>query len=163
MSSSSSSSSIDHLCVKCIHCASIQSGNNVFFLMPQYLLICSTPKQSQNGSCFVSFSLLYKSSNAQTDYAELLFPQRHPKPSVTVPQNNSTQQLNRSLPEPQVDGIPPALPYRPTNLLHSPTQFPGSQSNRLYPNLKEEYPHMAAPLPVILTYKYFTLVLDYNY
>ncbi|XP_022615289.1 hematopoietic SH2 domain-containing protein homolog isoform X1 [Seriola dumerili] len=87
-----------------------------------------------------------QSSNDKTDYAELLFPQRHPKPNASLPQNNFLQ-LNRSHPESQEESTPPALPYRPTNLINSTVQFPSSQPNRLYPSLNEEFPHVASPLP----------------
>ncbi|GAA6221554.1 hematopoietic SH2 domain-containing protein [Lates japonicus] len=96
-----------------------------------------------------------QSSNDKTDYAELLFPQRQPKPNVSFPQNKSPQ-LNRSHPVMQEEIIPPALPYRPNDLLDSAVLSPNSQPNRLYPCLKEEFSNITSPpltMPVPLTRK----------
>lgn len=159
---------MDRLCFIFVltHCACNYSGNKASFTFRYHNIYLfahrlHTETITEWIMFCLLFSLLCKSSNDRTDYAELLFPQRHPKPNASLPQNNS-QQLNRSLPESQEDGIPPALPYRPTNLHNSPAQFPSSQPNRLYPNLKEEYPQKVSPLPatkVILTSKCFSFFL----
>ncbi|KAM3619552.1 uncharacterized protein V6R79_010046 [Siganus canaliculatus] len=81
-------------------------------------------------------------SNDQTDYAELLFPQRMNHNSGLLP--NNTWLPNASHPTSPKD-IPPALPYRPNDLVNPAALYP-SQTNRLYPSL-EEYPHIPSPLP----------------
>uniref|UniRef100_UPI0037E709C0 hematopoietic SH2 domain-containing protein homolog n=1 Tax=Semicossyphus pulcher TaxID=241346 RepID=UPI0037E709C0 len=82
-----------------------------------------------------------QSSNDKTDYAELLFPQKHPNPNTSLPPKislhpNSSPQISRG-------GVPPALPYRPNNLKPPAALFQG----RLYPCLEEEFPHVTSPFP----------------
>lgn len=95
-----------------------------------------------SGFIFSLCLILRKASNDQTDYAELLFPQRHP--------NTSLRPNNSLLPSPShpisQEDIPPALPYRPNNLRNSAVLSASSQSNRL--NLTvEEYPHVPNSFP----------------
>ncbi|KAF3690950.1 Hematopoietic SH2 domain-containing protein -like protein [Channa argus] len=80
-----------------------------------------------------------QSSNDETDYAELLLPRSHQNPNTSSLQNNSLQP-NKSHPISQKD-IPPALPYRPNNLLISTLLPASSRPNKLYPNLEDEIPH----------------------
>ncbi|XP_029356459.1 hematopoietic SH2 domain-containing protein homolog [Echeneis naucrates] len=87
-----------------------------------------------------------QSSNDKTDYAELLFPQRNPKPDADLLQISALRH-RRSDPEAPEESIPPALPYRPTNLINPTVQSTGSHPNRLYPSLKEELSNSASPLP----------------
>ncbi|XP_044056275.1 hematopoietic SH2 domain-containing protein homolog isoform X3 [Siniperca chuatsi] len=86
--------------------------------------------------------------NDKTDYAELLFPQRHPNPNTSLLPNNS---LHASVSHPiSQEDIPPALPHRPNDLRNSAILSP----NRLYPSLEEEFPHLISPLkamPVPMT------------
>ncbi|KAK2835565.1 hypothetical protein Q5P01_016049 [Channa striata] len=86
-----------------------------------------------------------QSSNDKTDYAELLFPKRVPNSNASSPQNNPLQPV-KSRPISQED-VPPALPYRPTNLLISTTLPASSRPNRLYPNLEDEISHVTSPHP----------------
>ncbi|XP_034386882.1 hematopoietic SH2 domain-containing protein homolog isoform X2 [Cyclopterus lumpus] len=73
----------------------------------------------------------------KTDYAELLFPQRHPNPNTSWLPTNS---LHGSVGHPSSQKeSPPALPYRPNNL---------DQLYHLYPNLEEEHPF--CPLPPLV-------------
>ncbi|XP_032381112.1 hematopoietic SH2 domain-containing protein homolog [Etheostoma spectabile] len=83
-----------------------------------------------------------QTSKDKTDYAELLFPQRHLNPNTSLLPNNSlppstSQQTSQ-------EDIPPALPYRPNNLKNSPVP----SSNKLYPSLEEEFLRVTSPLPV---------------
>ncbi|KAL7396736.1 hypothetical protein ABVT39_010976 [Epinephelus coioides] len=82
-----------------------------------------------------------QASGGKTDYAELLFPQRHLNPNTSwlpnVPLHPSISH------PPSQEDIPPALPYRPNNLRNSALPSP----NRLYPSLEEEFPHVTIPLP----------------
>ncbi|XP_074525143.1 hematopoietic SH2 domain-containing protein homolog [Halichoeres trimaculatus] len=82
-----------------------------------------------------------QSSNDKTDYAELLFPQRHLNPSTNLQQHNFLHS-RISPPESQED-VPPALPDRPNNL-KPPEVLP---LGRLYPRLEEEFPNDSHPLP----------------
>lgn len=81
-----------------------------------------------------------QTSNDKTDYAELLFPLRHP--------NRNTNLLPNNFPPPNVsrqisdEDIPPALPYRPDNLRNSAVLSP----SKLYPSL-EGYPCATSPPP----------------
>ncbi|XP_036971950.1 hematopoietic SH2 domain-containing protein homolog [Acanthopagrus latus] len=88
-----------------------------------------------------------QTSNDKTDYAELLFPQRHLNPKASLPPD---QVLLPSVSQPvSPEDIPPALPYRPNNLRHSAVLTP----NRLYPSLEEGYPHVTSSLsatPVLM-------------
>lgn len=82
-----------------------------------------------------------QTSNDHTDYAELLFPQRHQNHNTSWPPNNvSLPNVNHPVSQ---ENIPPALPYRPNNLRNSAVPSP----NRLYPDLEEECPHDNSPLP----------------
>lgn len=82
-----------------------------------------------------------QTSNDQTDYAELLFPQRHQSYNTNLPPNSLLlPSMNHPVSQ---EEIPPALPYRPNNLGNSAVRSP----NRLYPNLEEECPHDNSPLP----------------
>nr|XP_020494584.1 hematopoietic SH2 domain-containing protein homolog isoform X1 [Labrus bergylta] len=81
-----------------------------------------------------------QSSNNNTDYAELLFPQRHPNSNASLLPNNSLH-ANTILPE-SGEKISPALPNRPNNM-----KTPAiSNTDRLYPQLEEEFPHISFPL-----------------
>lgn len=81
-----------------------------------------------------------KASNDRTDYAELLFPQRHLNPNTSLPPDHV---LLPSVSQPMsTEDVPPALPYRPDNLRHSAVLTP----NRLYPSLEEGYPHVTSPV-----------------
>ncbi|XP_072245691.1 hematopoietic SH2 domain-containing protein homolog isoform X2 [Leuresthes tenuis] len=83
-----------------------------------------------------------QSSNDRTDYAELLFPWKHPT------SNSSSQQNYSPLPSTShkvsQDDVRPALPYRPNNWMNSTAPSPNSQPNRLYPCLED---HITSPLP----------------
>lgn len=121
-----------------------------------YFLTSGTPCKKKAIITWVMFCLsfsccliLFKSSNDKTDYAELLFPQRQPKPNASFPQNKSPQ-LNRRHPVMQEEIIPPALPYRPNDLLDSTVPSPNSQPNRLYPCLKEEFSDITSPPPTMV-------------
>ncbi|KAM4548190.1 hematopoietic SH2 domain-containing protein homolog isoform 2-T2 [Odontesthes bonariensis] len=83
-----------------------------------------------------------QSSNDRTDYAELLFPQKHPTSNSSSLQNYSP--LPSTSHQVSQDDVRPALPYRPNNLMNSTVQSPNSQPNRLYPCLED---HIASPLP----------------
>ncbi|XP_029939245.1 hematopoietic SH2 domain-containing protein homolog [Salarias fasciatus] len=85
-------------------------------------------------------------SNDMTNYAELLFPQKHPKPNSSLPPNNLLfpHTSHQAAAEEEEEEIPPALPYRPTNLISSEVLSP----NRLYPCLDVEFTQPAIPLPV---------------
>ncbi|XP_040897200.1 hematopoietic SH2 domain-containing protein homolog [Toxotes jaculatrix] len=99
-----------------------------------------------------------QSSNDKTDYAELLFPQRPPKPNASLI-HHDTVELSRTPPVSQEEIIPPALPYRPYNLSTSAVLSPSSQPDRLYPCLEEEFPQPAStlpPTPVPFTRKRYT-------
>lgn len=85
-------------------------------------------------------------SKDNTDYAELLFPQRHLNPNPGLPPNNFSNP-SASYPLSPVD-VPPALPSRPNNLRNTAALPPISQPNRLYPCLNEEFPNITLPLPV---------------
>ncbi|XP_042337031.1 hematopoietic SH2 domain-containing protein homolog [Plectropomus leopardus] len=81
-----------------------------------------------------------QTSNDKTDYAELLFPQRHQNPNTRWLPNNP---LHPSVGQPaSPEDIPPALPYRPNNF-RNPADL---SLNRLYPNLEEEFPNVTSPL-----------------
>lgn len=117
-----------------------------------HLLICLPPQhhakraQSQIVLFFLFLCLiLRKTSNDKTDYAELLFPQRHLNPNTSLPPHNSLHP-STSHPVSQED-IPPALPYRPNNLRNSSVLPP----NRLYPCLEEKGPHVISPFPATVT------------
>ncbi|KAM9357535.1 hematopoietic SH2 domain-containing protein homolog [Symphorus nematophorus] len=84
-----------------------------------------------------------QSSDDKTDYAELLFPQRHHNTSL-LPNNSLLPSLSQPI---SPEDIPPALPYRPNNLRNSTIMSPNSPPTRLYPSLEEEYPHATSPLP----------------
>ncbi|KAG8003661.1 Hematopoietic SH2 domain-containing protein-like protein [Nibea albiflora] len=82
-----------------------------------------------------------QTSNDKTDYAELLFPQRHLTHNTSLPSNNF---LPPSVTQPvSEEDIPPALPYRPDNLRNSVVVSP----NRLYPNIEDEFPQSTLPTP----------------
>ncbi|XP_041647916.1 hematopoietic SH2 domain-containing protein homolog [Cheilinus undulatus] len=87
-----------------------------------------------------------QSSSIKTDYAELLFPQRHPNPNTSsLPNNSLNADTNLKLSQ---EVIPPALPNRPNNM-----KLPavGSQG-RLYPRLEEQFPEVISslqPTPVL--------------
>lgn len=82
-------------------------------------------------------------SSDDIDYAELLFPQRHPTPNTRLLPNASPS----TTPPASQEDIPPAIPYRPSNL-HDPTVLiPNRQPNRLYPCLEDGFPHVSSPLP----------------
>ncbi|XP_034567589.1 hematopoietic SH2 domain-containing protein homolog [Notolabrus celidotus] len=89
-----------------------------------------------------------QSSDDKTDYAELLFPQRHLNLDTNLQQNES---LHASINSPvSQDDDPPALPCRPNNL-KTPTAF---SQGRLYPSLEEEFPQdiphfPTTPVPMI--------------
>ncbi|XP_047442325.1 hematopoietic SH2 domain-containing protein homolog [Mugil cephalus] len=84
-------------------------------------------------------------SNDKCDYAELLHP---PRPSGS---NKTSQPDNSQLPSSNEDisqgNIPPALPFRPDNLMDSTVLTPNCQPNRLYPNLREEFQCINSPVP----------------
>ncbi|XP_035509635.1 hematopoietic SH2 domain-containing protein homolog [Morone saxatilis] len=82
-----------------------------------------------------------QASSDNTDYAELLFPQRNPNPNTSLLPNN-LMVPSTSHPVPPED-IPPALPYRPNNLRNAAVLPP----NKLYPTLEDEYPHATSPPP----------------
>lgn len=122
--------------------SSLQPKTTIFVYVPA---TCAPCKQEHNHNflCF-SFCLCFiplKASGGKTDYAELLFPQRHLNPNTSwlpnVPLHPSISH------PPSEEDIPPALPYRPNNLRNS--AFPSA--NRLYPSLEEEFPHITIPLP----------------
>ncbi|KAM7012620.1 hematopoietic SH2 domain-containing protein homolog [Tautogolabrus adspersus] len=81
-----------------------------------------------------------QSSNDNTDYAELLFSQRHPNSNTSLLPNNSLH-AHTILPE-SGENIPPALPHRSNNLKTPAVPKQG----RLYPLLEEELPHISSPL-----------------
>ncbi|XP_074491521.1 hematopoietic SH2 domain-containing protein homolog [Sebastes fasciatus] len=83
-----------------------------------------------------------QTSNDQTDYAELLFPQRHPNPNTSRLPNNS---LHPSVSHPTSgeEDIPPTLPYRPNGLMDSAVL----SSDKLYPSFEEDFPHVTSSLP----------------
>ncbi|KAK5870230.1 hypothetical protein PBY51_024883 [Eleginops maclovinus] len=80
-------------------------------------------------------------SNDKCDYAELLFPQKPVSTHINWIENNSLPP-SVTLP-PSEEDVPPALPYRPDCFKNSAVLSP----NRLYPNLKEEFPCGSPPLP----------------
>ncbi|XP_031719998.1 hematopoietic SH2 domain-containing protein homolog [Anarrhichthys ocellatus] len=84
-----------------------------------------------------------QTSNDKSDYADLLFPQRHPNPNTSwLP----TNPLHPSIGHPtSQEQIPPALPYRPNDLKNAAVRYP----NNLYPNLEAEIPRVLFPLPVL--------------
>ncbi|XP_070764955.1 hematopoietic SH2 domain-containing protein homolog [Enoplosus armatus] len=82
-----------------------------------------------------------QTSNDKTDYAELLFPQRHPNPNTSLLPNIF---LHPSVSHPiSPEDVPPALPYRPNIMRNSAVLSP----NRLYPSLEEEFTHVTSPYP----------------
>ncbi|XP_044217772.1 hematopoietic SH2 domain-containing protein homolog [Thunnus albacares] len=88
-----------------------------------------------------------QTSNDTTDYAELLFPQRHLNPNTSLLTNNS---LHPSKSHPvSLEDIPPALPYRPNNPRNSTSLSPTSQPNRLYPSLEDEISNTTTPVPAL--------------
>ncbi|XP_041863225.1 hematopoietic SH2 domain-containing protein homolog isoform X2 [Melanotaenia boesemani] len=82
-------------------------------------------------------------SNDKSDYAELLFPSRHPASDNDFLQNSSPPP---STSQPVSEDSPPALPYRPNNLMDPKVLSPNSQPNRVYPCLEEEFGHVSSPL-----------------
>ncbi|TMS20337.1 Hematopoietic SH2 domain-containing protein-like protein [Larimichthys crocea] len=94
-----------------------------------------------------------QTSNDRTDYAELLFPQRNLKQNTSLPPNIF---LPPSVTQPvSEEDVPPALPYRPGNLRNSVVL----SSNRLYPNIEDEFPHSTLPtpaMPIPMTRKKYT-------
>ncbi|CAG5861265.1 unnamed protein product [Menidia menidia] len=80
-----------------------------------------------------------QSQNGHTNYAELLFPQKHPVSNASVQQSQPPPSSGHS--ESQGD-VPPAVPYRPDNL-----RTPHSLQNRLYPRLEDDFQHISSPLP----------------
>ncbi|KAI4828596.1 hypothetical protein KUCAC02_022676 [Chaenocephalus aceratus] len=76
----------------------------------------------------------------RSDYAELLFPPKPVNTHFSWMENNSKHpKLNLPTSE---EEIPPALPRRDT-MRNSAVLSP----NRLYPNLSEDHPFIAPPLP----------------
>lgn len=84
-----------------------------------------------------------QSSNDMTNYAELLFPQKHPKTNSSLHPNNLLFPGTSHQAAAEEEDIPPALPYRPTNLTSSTALSP----NKLYPCLDVELTQPATPLP----------------
>ncbi|XP_059197825.1 hematopoietic SH2 domain-containing protein homolog [Centropristis striata] len=82
-----------------------------------------------------------QTSNDNTDYAELLFPNRHPNTNTRLQPNNCLHP-SVSHPTSQQD-VPPALPHRRNKPRSSPVLSP----NRLYPALEEEFPTVVTPTP----------------
>ncbi|XP_078115152.1 hematopoietic SH2 domain-containing protein homolog [Sander vitreus] len=82
-----------------------------------------------------------QTSKDKTDYAELLFTQRHLNPNTSLLPNNSLHPSTSH--QTSQENIPPALPYRPNNLRNSPVP----SSNKLYPSLEEEFHRVTSPLP----------------
>ncbi|CAN9500449.1 unnamed protein product [Ophioblennius macclurei] len=80
-----------------------------------------------------------QSSTDVTNYAELLFSQKNPKPSNLLIPHTSPQAAEEE------EDIPPALPYRPDNLTSS-TVFP---PNKLYPCLDVEFTEPETPFPAM--------------
>ncbi|XP_035031676.1 hematopoietic SH2 domain-containing protein homolog [Hippoglossus stenolepis] len=87
-----------------------------------------------------------QSSNDKSDYAELLFPQRRPKPNPSL-QHNSLQ-LNVSPPEPPEEILPPAPPSRPDNRWSTAVPVPSSQQN--YPYSCLQFSHNTSQLPAMI-------------
>lgn len=122
---------------------------------------CTIQKMiTQLDVCFISFSLcliLIKSSKDKIDYAELLFTPKHPSPNISLQQHGF---VNPSMNHPQSqDDIPPALPYRPNNMVNSAVSPPNvtkmsAESNRLYPSLDHEFTNIPSSLPVQVTKKF---------
>ncbi|KAM7388277.1 hypothetical protein PAMP_024466 [Pampus punctatissimus] len=83
-----------------------------------------------------------QTSNDTTDYAELLFPQRHLNP------NTNSLHPNKSHPVSPAD-IPPALPHRRNNPRNSTAPSPNNQPNRLYPSLEDEFSNTTTPVPTM--------------
>lgn len=115
---------------------------------PQYLLVtCTLCKQEtlKNCSVFSFCPILLQASNDTTDYAELLFPQRHLNPNTSLITNNFLPPT-KSHPV-TLEDTPPALPYRPNNPRNSAGLSPNSQLNRLYPSLEDEFSNTTTPVP----------------
>ncbi|XP_061594186.1 hematopoietic SH2 domain-containing protein homolog [Cololabis saira] len=86
-----------------------------------------------------------QSQNNNTNYAELLFPRRHPNSAAVLPPNSYMPPDTRHPVE--QDDIPPAVPSRPNHLKTSVVPSPNSQQNMLYPDLKDEPHHVPSPIP----------------
>lgn len=116
------------------------------------IVFTSLSEKENNHSllCFFIFLCLvpWKTSNEKSDYAELLFPQKHQ--NTTVQPNNSLF-LSPSHSDSQEEN-PPALPCRPDNLRNSAALPPNSQSSQLYPNIEDMTPHFTSPLPAMVFY-----------
>lgn len=78
-------------------------------------------------------------SSIKTDYAELLFPQRHQNLNTKLPNNSQHANTNTTVSH---KVIPPALPHRPNNLKPPASVAQG----RLYPQLNEQFPNVCSPL-----------------
>ncbi|XP_054458973.1 hematopoietic SH2 domain-containing protein homolog [Anoplopoma fimbria] len=84
-----------------------------------------------------------QTSDDKIDYAELLFPHRHPNSNISWLPPNS---LHPSIGHPSSqEEIPPALPYRPNNMKNSAVL----SLHKLYPNLEEDIPRDIFPLPAL--------------
>nr|XP_046246965.1 hematopoietic SH2 domain-containing protein homolog [Scatophagus argus] len=84
-----------------------------------------------------------QASNDKTDYAELLFPERHPRHNTSL-QTNGLLLPSTNHPASQEDA-PPALPYRANSPRNSAVLSPDSRTSRIYPSLEEEYPNLPSP------------------
>lgn len=142
-------SSGSHVVLLGMYGACSQNGSRVTATIQNHniclLVCCLCTMQTENSHklflCSSHFVWSHaKTSNDKTDYAELLFPQRHLNPKASLPPD---QVLLPSVSQPvSPEDIPPALPYRPNNLRHSAVLTP----NRLYPSLEEGYPHVTSSL-----------------
>ncbi|XP_028260685.1 hematopoietic SH2 domain-containing protein homolog isoform X2 [Parambassis ranga] len=97
-----------------------------------------------------------QSSNDKTDYAELLFPQRH---LSLVPTNPQLPSLSPPVSQEEEEDVPPALPYRANNPMTPTLIYQNTQPNRLYPDLENTFRQDTSTvptMPVPMTRKRYT-------
>ncbi|KAM9848694.1 hematopoietic SH2 domain-containing protein homolog isoform 1-T2 [Aulostomus maculatus] len=81
-----------------------------------------------------------QATNGQTDYAEILFPQRGSSPQALCPSVN--QPIKQEC-------IPPVVPDRTPDMSDSADPHPHSQVNKLYAHVEDESSQDTSPVPLV--------------